>query len=63
MVMTGAWVETEFESIFREHFARLVRTARRVLRSDAEAEEVCSYRAGWGCRRRLALSGGDAGGD
>ena len=52
--MASTWVEAEFESIFREHFERLVRIARRVLRSDTEAEEVCSdtflklYRSGPG---------------
>ena len=42
MVMASTWVEAEFESVFREHFGRLVRIARRVLHSDAEAEEVCA---------------------
>lgn len=52
MAMADTWVETDFEAIFREHFARMVRTTRRVLRSDAEAKEVCSdtflklYRSG-----------------
>lgn len=60
--MAGIWVETEFESIFREQFERLVRIARRVLGSDAEAEEVCSdtflklYRSGPG-----VLAGGPVG--
>jgi RNA polymerase sigma-70 factor (ECF subfamily) len=60
--MANTWVEAEFESIFREHFERLVRIARRVLRSDAEAEEVCSdaflklYRSGPG-----VLDGGAVG--
>jgi RNA polymerase sigma-70 factor (ECF subfamily) len=40
--MAGNWVDTEFEAIFREHFESMVRISRRVLRSDAEAEEVCS---------------------
>ncbi len=40
--MAGTWVGSEFEAIFREQFERLVRVTRRVLRSDAEAEEVCS---------------------
>lgn len=54
MDMAKAWVEAEFESIFREHYVRLVRVARRVLRCDAEAEEVCAeaflrlYRSGPG---------------
>ena len=54
MAMAGTWVEAEFETIFREHFERIVRITRRVLRSDAEAEEVCSdtflklYRSGPG---------------
>jgi RNA polymerase sigma-70 factor, ECF subfamily len=42
MDMAGTWTEAEFESIFREQFARMVRVVRRVLRSDAEAEEVCA---------------------
>ena len=42
MNMAGTWTESEFESIFREHFARMVRVIRRVLRSDAEAEEICA---------------------
>src|ERR1700745_3948032 len=40
--MAGTWAEAEFETIFREHFARMVRVVRRVLRSDAEAEEICA---------------------
>jgi RNA polymerase sigma-70 factor (ECF subfamily) len=62
MVMAGTWVEAEFEAIFREHFERMVRIARRVLGSDAEAEEVCAeaflklYRAGSG-----VLAGGAVG--
>ncbi len=52
MSMAGSWVEAEFEAIFREHYERIVRVAQRVLRSDAEAEEVCAevflrlYRSG-----------------
>lgn len=52
MVMASTWVEAEFENIFREHFERMVGVARRVLGSDAEAEEVCAeaflklYRSG-----------------
>lgn len=42
MTVTGSWVEDEFEVIFREHFERLMRVTRRVLQSDAEAEEVCA---------------------
>ncbi len=62
MVMASTWIEAEFESLFREHFERLVRVARRVLHSDAEAEEVCSdaflklYRSGPG-----VLAGGAVG--
>ncbi len=62
MVMASAWVEAEFETIFREHFERLLRVTRRVLHSDAEAEEVCAdtflklYRSGPG-----VLSGGAIG--
>ena len=61
--MAGTWVESEFEAIFREHFERMVRITRRVLRSDAEAQEVCSdtflklYRSGPG-----VLAGGPVGG-
>lgn len=57
------WDEDEFEAIFREHFERLMRVTRRVLRSDAEAEEVCSevflrlYRSG-----PQAVADGSAGG-
>lgn len=42
MTMGSTWVEDEFEAIFREHFERLLRVTRRVLRGDAEAEEVCA---------------------
>lgn len=42
MSVDSTWVEDEFEGIFREHFGRLLRVTRRVLRSDAEAEEVCA---------------------
>jgi RNA polymerase sigma-70 factor (ECF subfamily) len=54
MSMTAAWVEAEFEAIFREHYQRMVRVSRRVLRGDSEAEEVCAevflrlYRSGPG---------------
>ncbi len=60
--MSSPWTETEFESLFRDHFERLVRITRRVLRSDAEAEEVCAdsflklYRSGPG-----VLAAGPAG--
>lgn len=62
MVMASTWVEADFEAIFREHFARMVRVTRRVLHDDAEAEEVCSdtflklYKTGPG-----VLSGGAVG--
>lgn len=62
MAMSSTWVESEFESLFREHFERIVRTTRRVLCSDAEAEEVCAdtflklYRSGPG-----VLAGGPVG--
>jgi RNA polymerase sigma-70 factor (ECF subfamily) len=42
MNMATTWAEAEFETIFREHFARTVGVIRRVLRSDAEAEEICA---------------------
>jgi RNA polymerase sigma-70 factor (ECF subfamily) len=42
MDMASTWAEAEFETIFREHFARMVRINRRVLRCDAEAEEICA---------------------
>ena len=54
MSMTNVWVEAEFEAIFREHYERIVRVTRRVLRRDSEAEEVCAevflrlYRSGPG---------------
>ena len=62
MVMADTWVEAEFETVFREHFERLVRITRRVLQSDAEAQEVCAdaflklYRSGPG-----VLAGGAVG--
>ena len=40
--MSGRWVEAEFEAIFREHYGRISRVTRRVLRRDSEAEEVCA---------------------
>jgi RNA polymerase sigma factor (sigma-70 family) len=52
MDMAGTWVQSEFETVFRQHFEGLVRLTRRVLRCDAEAEEVCAevflklYRSG-----------------
>jgi RNA polymerase sigma factor (sigma-70 family) len=63
MNMGSTWVEDEFEDIFRGHFERLLRVTRRVLRSDAEAEEVCAevflrlYRKG-----PQAIGDGSAGG-
>lgn len=63
MDMGSAWIEEEFEGIFRDHFERLLRVTRRVLRSDAEAEEVCAevflrlYRGG-----PAAIADGSAGG-
>jgi RNA polymerase sigma factor (sigma-70 family) len=54
MSMAVGWVETEFEAIFREHYQRMVRVTRRVLRRDSEAEEICAevflrlYRSGPG---------------
>jgi RNA polymerase sigma factor (sigma-70 family) len=42
MSMASHWVEAEFEAVFRGNFERMVRMARGVLRSDAEAEEVCA---------------------
>src|ERR1700755_2430421 len=40
--MSDRWIEAEFEAIFREHYQRIVRVIRRVLKSDFEAEEVCA---------------------
>jgi RNA polymerase sigma factor (sigma-70 family) len=40
--MRDRWVEAEFEAIFREHYGRILRVARRVLQRDSEAEEVCA---------------------
>jgi RNA polymerase sigma factor (sigma-70 family) len=63
MGMASRWAEAEFETIFRTHFERMARMARRVLRSDAEAEEVCAeaflklFRSGPG-----VLEGGLVGG-
>lgn len=54
MSMTAGWDETDFEAIFREHYQRVVRITRRVLRRDSEAEEICAetflrlYRSGPG---------------
>ena len=67
MSMAAVWVEAEFETIFREHYQRIVRVTRGVLRRDSEAEEVCAevflrlYRSGPGVAEdglvgRLALS-------
>ena len=63
MTVADSWVEEEFERIFREHFERLMRVTRLVLRSHAEAEEVCAevflrlYRRG-----PQAVADGSAGG-
>ena len=52
--MRDRWVEAEFEAIFREHYGRIIRVTRRVLRRDSDAEEVCAdvflrlYRSGPG---------------
>jgi RNA polymerase sigma factor (sigma-70 family) len=52
--MRDRWVEAEFEAIFREHYGRIIRVTRRVLRRDSEAEEICAdvflrlYRSGPG---------------
>ncbi len=40
--MSDLWVEAEFERIFREHYTRVVRITRRVLRRSSEAEEICA---------------------
>jgi RNA polymerase sigma factor (sigma-70 family) len=40
--MRDRWIEAEFEAIFREHYGRIIRVTRRVLRRDSEAEEVCA---------------------
>jgi len=42
MSMSDRWVDAEFETIFREHYPRIVRVVRRVLQRDSEAEEVCA---------------------
>jgi RNA polymerase sigma-70 factor (ECF subfamily) len=42
MDMASTWAEAEFETTFKDHHARMVRMTRRVLRSDAEAEEICA---------------------
>jgi RNA polymerase sigma-70 factor (ECF subfamily) len=61
--MSDRWIEAEFETIFREHYQRIVRVTRRVLQRDSEAEEVCAevflrlYRSGPG-----VASGGLVGG-
>ncbi|HTU51675.1 MAG TPA: sigma-70 family RNA polymerase sigma factor [Acidobacteriaceae bacterium] len=40
--MSDRWIDAEFETIFREHYPRIVRVVRRVLQRDSEAEEVCA---------------------
>jgi RNA polymerase sigma-70 factor (ECF subfamily) len=40
--MKVSWSEAEFEGIFRAHYAPVYRVVRRILRSNAEADEVCS---------------------
>jgi RNA polymerase sigma factor (sigma-70 family) len=63
MSMSDRWVDAEFETIFREHYSRIVRVVRRVLQRDSEAEEVCAdvflrlYRKGPG-----VAAGGKVGG-
>jgi RNA polymerase sigma-70 factor, ECF subfamily len=42
MSMSIQWNEAEFEALFRTHYERILRVVRRVLRSDAQADEVCS---------------------
>ena len=48
----SAWVESEFEAIFSSHYKQMLRVVRRVVRTEGEAEEICSevflrlYRAG-----------------
>ncbi len=42
MSMSDRWVEADFETIFREHYPRILRVVRRVLQRDSEAEEVCA---------------------
>jgi RNA polymerase sigma factor (sigma-70 family) len=42
MSMSDRWVDAEFETIFREHYPRIVRVVRRVLQRDSDAEEVCA---------------------
>jgi RNA polymerase sigma-70 factor (ECF subfamily) len=42
MSMSDRWVDAEFETIFREHYRRIIRVARRVLQRDSEAEEICA---------------------
>jgi RNA polymerase sigma factor (sigma-70 family) len=52
--MRDRWREAEFETIFREHYGRILCVTRRVLQTDSEAEEVCAdvflrlYRSGPG---------------
>jgi RNA polymerase sigma factor (sigma-70 family) len=40
MSMNNRWNDAEFETIFREHYPRIIRVVRRVLQRDFEAEEV-----------------------
>jgi RNA polymerase sigma-70 factor (ECF subfamily) len=40
MNMSTQWNEPEFEALFREHYERILRVVRRVLRADAQAEEI-----------------------
>jgi RNA polymerase sigma factor (sigma-70 family) len=40
--MAAKWNEAEFASIFREHYPQTLGIARRVVRNQAEAEEICA---------------------
>jgi RNA polymerase sigma-70 factor (ECF subfamily) len=42
MSMSNRWIDADFETIFREHYPRIVRVVRRVLQRESEAEEVCA---------------------
>ena len=61
--MAAEWNEAEFASIFREYYQRILGIVRRVVRTNAQAEDVCAevfwrlYREGGQTVVRGAVSG------
>ena len=53
--MAADWNEAEFASLFREHYQQILGIVRRVVRSHAEADDVCAE-VFW----RLYRQGGEA---